>query len=131
SAGRWLAPDLTKGNHQRRDRYNSDPIGQEPCAPNIPKWRSGMEQVHCRGTSESGSCGSEAGGDHKSQHAAQVIKGKWATEPMLDQPGHQDSFACVTKALEQRGPNVPVAHEIGSNSADYHADHNRWADAPI
>src|SRR5262249_4469113 len=88
-----------------------------------------MKEGHCRGTPEGGSCGAETRGSHKAQHATQVIKDKWASKPALDQSGHQNGFARVTKTLEQRGPNVSVAHEVGCDSADYHANHKRWTDA--
>jgi len=61
-----------------------------------------MEQGDRCSTSESGSCGSEAGCGRKAQHAPQIIKGKWATTA-LDQSGDQDSFAGVAKALKCGG----------------------------
>jgi hypothetical protein len=90
-----------------------------------------MEQGHCRCASKSRGCGSEAGSGYKTQHVMQIIKGKWANEPVPDQPGHYGSFASVTEALEQRGQKISVAHEVGSNCAYDHANHNRWTVAPI
>src|SRR5262249_5125399 len=131
SAGRWSAPNLTKANYQGRDHHNADPIGQEPHTPCNPKWRSGMELGHCRRTTDGRNCGSEGRRGYKTQHATQIIKGEWTTEPTIDQPGHQRNLGSIAKAFKYRGPKGPVAHEVGGNSGEYHANQNRWTETPI
>src|SRR5262249_5335278 len=73
---------------------------------------------------------SETGSGHKAQGATQIVKGECATKPALDQPRHQNRFARVANALEQRGPNVSVAHEVGSDGGRNHADRDGNTHAP-
>jgi hypothetical protein len=53
-----------------------------------------------------------------------VVKGECATEPPLDQPSHQNSLARIAEALEYRSPKASIAHEVGNDSRDHHANDN-------
>jgi hypothetical protein len=123
-AGRWLAPGLTKANYQRRDHHHSNQVRKEPRAPYIPDWRRsvGIEQGHRRSTPHSGGRGCETGGGEKACYVTQVTKPEWTCEPPLEQPGHQYPFAGIAETFAQRGQKAPVAHEVGSDSADHNAD---------
>ena len=49
---------------------------------------------------------------------------RW-TEPPDDEPRCEYGLAGIAKAAEYRGPNIPVAQEIGSNGCDDDADRHR------
>src|SRR5262249_22909087 len=77
-----------------------------------------------------GSCGCDTGSGYKAQDATQITKCEWSNKPPLKQPGRQDGLTSIAKALEGRGPKTSVAHEIGGDGANHHAEHKRWTDAP-
>src|SRR5262249_24138415 len=99
-SGRLVAPHLTEPNDERRDHHNSDPIRQEPRAPNLPKWSGGMKQGHGEGAAKCGSCGCDTGSGYKAQDATQITKCEWSSKPQLKQPGRQDGLTSIAKALE-------------------------------
>jgi hypothetical protein len=89
-----------------------------------------MKQGHCRGTSDGGGRSCEPGGSEKARYATHSTKGEGRAEPPFEQRGCEDGLAGIAKALDYRRPKAPVAHEIGGDSANHHANHKRWNSAP-
>jgi hypothetical protein len=83
-----------------------------------------MQQGDGRGTCNGGDGCSETGGDPKAQDMSDVIKGEFATEPLLDQPSREDSVTGIAEALEYRRPNAPIAQDVGRDGGSNHTDHN-------
>jgi hypothetical protein len=89
-----------------------------------------MQQGHCRGASDCGGCGADAGGDQKAQDATHANNRESSTKPPLDQPGCQNSFASIANALEYRSPKASIAHGIGSDGGGNDCNDNDRANAP-
>jgi len=125
-----LPPSPSELNDKRRDDHNADAVGQEPHAPDGPKWRSGIEQDRSRGTC----CGARGGGHtgerKKAGDPRQVRKRERPPKPALKQPGHEDSLAGAADASEHRGHETLVAHGAGSKRARHKANNERWTYAP-
>jgi hypothetical protein len=89
-----------------------------------------MQQGHCRGASNGGGSGSDAGGDQKAQEAKHANKCERPTKPLLDQPGCQNSFASIAKAFEYRSPKASIAHDVGGDGGGNDPNDNDRANAP-
>jgi len=59
-----------------------------------------------------------------------VDKAEWPAEPPLEQPGRRDRHTSIPGAIEWAGHEASVAHEVSSDSADHHANYNRWKYTP-
>src|SRR5262249_24920038 len=95
----------------------------------IPKWRRPMQQGHCRSTSNCGGCCRETGCHEKASNPAEVTKREWPAKPPLKQPSHKDGLASIAKPLEYGRRKASVANQVGSDSANYHANDERWTGA--
>jgi len=85
-----------------------------------------MKKGHRGGASYCGGRARKTGGDEKANDAAQISKREGLAKMTLEQPGRQNSLASIPRAIEYRGDKSSVAHEAGSNGADYNPNDERW-----
>ena len=84
-----------------------------------------MEQPHRNGAADGGKRGADGRCQQKAQDTIEIVELERWTEPPDDEPRCKYGLAGIAQAAEYRGPEIPVAQEIGNNGCDDDANRHR------